>query len=142
MLHRNNIRDVYALDLHWIGFIFYPPSPRYVKQVENKDVIKSLNDIKKVGVFVNEELSVIRTEIEDYGLDLVQLHGEESVEDCVELQKDLDVIKVFSMDEDFDFSITESYDGHVKYFLFDTKTKDYGGSGKKFPWTILKKYKG
>jgi phosphoribosylanthranilate isomerase len=99
--------------------------------------------IKKVGVFVNASLEYILAKVEKYGLDLVQLHGEESVDVCINIQKmnlNLKIIKVFSIGETFDFQQLEPYKPHCDYFLFDTKGKEKGGNGFAFNWDVLKDY--
>ncbi|MFN7261146.1 MAG: phosphoribosylanthranilate isomerase, partial [Cyclobacteriaceae bacterium] len=94
--------------------------------------------IKKVGVFVNEEVEVIKKLVAKFKLDFVQLHGSESVEDCQTLKRfGVGVIKVFSIHTTFDFDTTAPYEGVVDYFLFDTKGKFYGGNAIPFDWNLL-----
>jgi phosphoribosylanthranilate isomerase len=123
-----------------MGFIFYAQSPRYVGTDFQMPEIPY--PIKKVGVFVNEKSQVIISKVEKYKLDSVQLHGQESEEFCKNLSKDVQLIKAFGVDEDFDFSTIEKYSPFCDYFLFDTKTAGHGGSGSKFDWAILERYKG
>jgi phosphoribosylanthranilate isomerase len=137
---RDNIEAVAALKPDYVGFIFYPKSPRYVG--ENFVVPRLPKGIKRVGVFVNEPLDEMVKITLKYSLDYAQLHGIESPEVCQGLKKKgIGVIKAFQMEEAFDFSQLEQYVNTVDYFLFDTKTKSYGGSGKTFNWEILKKYR-
>ena len=76
-----------------------------------------------------------------YKLDYIQLHGDESPIYCKELkEKKHKIIKAFQIDNAFDFSLLNKYKENVDYFLFDTKSKGYGGSGKKFNWNILSDY--
>ncbi len=97
-----------------------------------------LASIKRVGVFVNESNAVIIAKSKSLKLDLVQLHGNESPAKCDELKATgLGVIKVFSIDDDFNFELTKPYREVVDYFLFDTKGKYYGGNAKTFNWEIL-----
>ena len=99
-----------------------------------------LRSIKRVGVFVNESNAVIIAKSKSLKLDLVQLHGNESPAQCDELKATgLGVIKVFSIDDDFNFELTKPYRDVVDYFLFDTKGKYYGGNAKTFNWKILDK---
>lgn len=137
---RDNISDVVALQPDYIGFIFYSKSPRYVGN--NFEMLLINNSTpKKVGVFVNETLDFVHNIFLKYQLDYVQLHGNESPEYCEELmRKKVKVIKAFEMDESFDFGRLKKYESFTDYFLFDTKTKLYGGSGKSFDWRILNKY--
>lgn len=139
MKHSDNIREVVDLGVDYMGFIFYSKSKRDASEVDRK-VLKGLKT-KKVGVFVNESFEFIQEKIDLYYLDAVQLHGDESPELCEIIQLlDVEVFKVFSVGEEFDFSILDPYKKHVDYFLFDTKGKERGGNGVTFDWSILEKY--
>lgn len=124
----------------WMGLIFYAKSPRFVSK-DFSDSIKHLT-VSKVGVFVNPNLEEIRQVISLFDLHTIQLHGEESVDFTRSVKEDtgLEIFKVFSVKENVDWSELESYLPHVDYFLFDTFTKGYGGSGKTFDWQILRSY--
>ena len=137
---RDNIEEVVGLQPDYIGFIFYSKSPRYVGDAFVIPEV-DLNTIKKVGVFVNESVDVVQELVMKYKLDFAQIHGHESMEYCAELQqKGINVIKAFQVDENFDFELLKNYEMAVAYFLFDTKTNQFGGSGKTFDWSVLKKY--
>jgi len=127
-----------------IGFIFYPKSKRYILPEFAKEISTSLPIfVHKIGVFVNESLENILTIAYKYKLDGIQLHGTEMVEVCNELKKaGYIVIKAFPIAEAYNFKVTKAYEGACDYFLFDTKTDAYGGSGIKFDWTILSEYTG
>ncbi len=137
-----NIQEITQLPIDLMGFIFYPKSKRFVGEDFDPKILYSIPEtIQKVGVFVNEDLETVFEKYQKYNLDFVQLHGKESPEFCQKLkQQNLEIIKVFSIGTVFDFSILEAYKPHCDYFLFDTQTPDYGGSGQKFSWEILKKY--
>lgn len=137
-----NIKAVAALRPDFMGFIFYSKSPRYTEPLDIS-VLNSLpKSIKKIGVFVNEDLEDILTIVYKYKLDGVQLHGVELVEMCRDLHDTgLIVIKAFPIADAYNFKVTKAYDGVCDYFLFDTKTDAYGGSGIKFNWNILNEYK-
>src|SRR5690606_30113359 len=93
------------------------------------------------GVFMNESTDVILRRVKEHDLHFVQLHGEESPAQCSELRTaGVGVIKVFSVDEDMDFSATTVYASAVDYFLFDTKGKLYGGNARRFDWKVLSRY--
>lgn len=140
--YEDNIKQVAELKPDFMGFIFYKESKRYVGEKFNASILNQLDkDIKKVGVFVNENSSTILDIVARYNLDLVQLHGTESQEDCEEIKKNVQVIKAFQIDSNFDSSILLTYENCTDYFLFDTKTKGHGGSGIKFDWSLLKNYK-
>ena len=132
-----NILEVSTLLPDYMGFIFWKPSSRFF---ENKlpDLPKS---IQKIGVFVDATLEEVTSKIAFYQLDGVQLHGAETPEFCQQLKKiNSTIIKVFSMHDDFDFSILKEYESVCDYYLFDTKGKFPGGNGIAFNWDILKKY--
>ena len=138
-----NIQDVAALKPDFMGFIFYPKSPRYSEPLDSTTLNALPATIKKIGVFVNEDLENILTIAYQYKLDGLQLHGTELVDICRELKKlGYIIIKAFPIAEAYNFKVTKAYDGVCDYFLFDTKTDSYGGSGVKFNWQILKDYKG
>lgn len=138
-----NIAEVAELQPDYLGFIFYEKSPRFISEV-SAELIKYIPPIiKTVGVFVNEDLETVKKKVNLYQLKSVQLHGSESPEYCGELKSGfstLTVIKAFGVDENFDFTILDAYQNTVDYFLFDTKTKTHGGSGKTFDWHVLSKY--
>ncbi len=142
MRYGENIKRLMKLKPDFIGFIFYPKSKRYVGDDFDSKILLSIpNYIIKTGVFVNSPADVIISKARKYDLDLIQLHGNESPDFCKELNANgLSLTKVFSVGNDFDFSILESYVPHCRYFLFDTQCKEYGGSGKKFNWEILENY--
>jgi len=138
-----NIQAVAALKPDFMGFIFYPKSPRFAEPLDIATLNALPKSIKKIGVFVNESLENILTIAAKYNLDGVQLHGIELVEMCSELRKvGYIVIKAFPIAEAYNFKVTKAYEGACDYFLFDTKTDAYGGSGLKFNWGMLDEYVG
>lgn len=137
---RDNIGEVVALQPDYIGFIFYKKSPRYVGENFTIPTIDK-QGIKKIGVFVNEQMDFVHKTALKYQLDYVQLHGSESPGYCEDLmKKELKIIKAFQVDENFDFKQLEAYKLVTDFFLFDTKSKNYGGTGETFDWKILNKY--
>jgi len=141
----DNIRELSQLPIDLMGLIFYPKSPRYIGDLA-PDALDALpENIGRVGVFVNEDLQVVVDFINKYRLNYVQLHGNESPEYCINLKglsPEIKIIKAFSIAEASDFEKTKDYENRVDYFLFDTKTPQYGGSGQKFDWSILNDYTG
>ncbi|MFV7235987.1 phosphoribosylanthranilate isomerase [Flavobacterium sp. ZB4R12] len=140
MKYPDNILEVGSLLPDYMGFIFWEKSARYFD-----DVIPDLpKSIKKVGVFVNESIPVILEKTAKYDLQAVQLHGHESVEFCQDLKNKMDnsieIIKVFSVDDTFDFEVLKPFETVCDYFLFDTKGKLPGGNGTTFDWKVLEKY--
>jgi phosphoribosylanthranilate isomerase len=137
MKYPQNITEIESLKPDLMGFIFYKKSKRFFNQPE----INLNSKIKKVGVFVNENFQEIKNKIEKYKLDYVQLHGEETVSFCNSLNHLVKIIKVFKIDDNFNFKKTEEFKNVCDFFLFDTKTELNGGSGIKFNWDVLQNYK-
>ncbi|MCY1635447.1 bifunctional phosphoribosylanthranilate isomerase/tryptophan synthase subunit beta [Marinifilum sp. D737] len=142
--YSKNIKELVQLPIDYAGFIFYPKSPRYVGEEFNAAIPALFpKSTRKVGVFVNEELNVLLAKGEKYKLDAIQLHGGESAEYCQKVKEaGFEVIKAFQMNDNFQFESLNEYEDVCDFFLFDTKTENYGGSGRKFNWEILENYKG
>lgn len=139
-----NIEAVAELKPDLMGFIFYPKSKRYVSDNLNSSLLQKLMpEIETVGVFVNESLEKVVDISQKYGFASIQLHGNESPEYCIGLKKNgIKIMKAFGIHSGFDWNSLMPYQNVCDYFLFDTSTKDYGGSGRKFEWNILDKYQG
>lgn len=136
-----NIAAVAELQPDYLGFIFYKKSPRIISEVSAELIKYVPPTIKTTGVFVDEDLQVIKQHIIRYNLKAVQLHGNESEVYCEELKATgAEIIKAFGIAENFDFSKLEAYLDVVDYFLFDTQTPAHGGSGKLFDWKLLANY--
>jgi phosphoribosylanthranilate isomerase len=139
MKYVDNLMMVAAVQPDYLGFIFYDKSKRNFEGV----IPKLPKGIKKTGVFVNEYLEIVVSLTEEYGLAAIQLHGDETPDYIKELKvhlPNIEIIKVFGIKNEFDFSILEPYQNEVDYFLFDTKGKERGGNGVKFDWSVLKNY--
>lgn len=133
------LQQLEGLDIDFAGLNFYRQSPRYMgNTIKKEDLAGADLDIKKVGVFVNESFDVIMQTIDDYELDIAQLHGDESPHLCEKISAEIEVIKVFRVDDKRDRSIdymVADYDEVSDYYLFDASSKDvFGGSGEKFNW--------
>jgi len=164
MKYIENIQDVAALQPDYLGFIFYEKSKRNFEGI----IPELLKSIKKTGVFVNEYPEILISLVEEYRLDAIQLHGDESLEYVTELksqlaerralfieenkhqrkkknkhfiaEKEVEIIKVFGIKDDFNFAVLKPYLDVVDFFLFDTKGKERGGNGVKFDWAVLENY--
>src|SRR5699024_6635863 len=137
--------DLHAVDRSaatYAGFIFYKKTPRFVEGKLSPQEIKPYKNIKKTGVFVNEEEDFILDRVAAYNLDLVQLHGEEQPAFCKRIRAHIPVMKVFKVKDKKDIYKTHNYNDVCDYFLFDTKGKYPGGNGELFNWSILKHYTG
>ena len=130
-----NINQLMKLDLDFMGIIFYEKSSRFFSSG-----VLPKSEKKYVAVFVDESLEVIKKLINIYKFEYVQLHGNEDEKFCKELSSFCNVIKAFRIDDTFDLNDIEKYSKYCKYFLFDTFTESYGGSGKKFNWDLLLNY--
>ncbi len=201
MREPENIRDVVALGVDWIGFIFYPKSPRYVSQIRSRAGIipdysvfmkheelsskelsskelssketsskelssketsskemssketsskEMMRQVKRVGVFVDDMPQNIVTRAVNYELDIIQLHGSESVimidnlrsTLAPSIRKGIKFMKALSISTAEDILRYKEYEGHVDYFIFDTQTPLVGGSGNHFDWNMLDAYDG
>ena len=136
MQETENIAALASLQPDYMGFIFWEPSKRYCTTVPT-DIPKH---IKKVGVFVDETTKQIKEKVKLFGLDAVQLHGDESPRQCAALLNLCEVIKAFRIGPDFDFKTLTPYQDHCTYFLFDTQGPLPGGNGTTFDWKILAGY--
>jgi len=149
----DNVLEVAGLQPDMMGFIFYKKSPRAVEKglaewlAEQEE---ALQNIQRVGVFVNAEVDEVLNAVHDFRLDWVQLHGDESPGYCSLLQNVFDttsmqkasIIKAFRVGEGFSFDSVMAFAAHADLFLFDTKGAAYGGTGQQFSWDILEKYSG
>lgn len=132
-----------SLQFDFAGFIYYPESERYlVDEIMPGDLDLLPVSVNRVGVFVNETIDVVDEVASEFSLDFVQLHGDESPKYVKELSEKISVIKAFRVNEKFDFTTVSPFENYCTYFLFDTKAKQMGGTGKKFDWNLLHKYKG
>lgn len=137
-----NIVEIALLQPDFLGFIFYEKSSRFIGEDLSIDTLQKLPaSIQKTGVFVNPSYEYLMQNVEKYQLDYVQLHGSEAPELLEQLKlSSVKIIKALSISNTFDFSVLKAYETHCDYFLFDTETELYGGSGKAFDWDILKNY--
>ena len=141
------LQQLEALNIDYAGLIFYKDSPRYIgNKITGKQIKDADFDIKKVGVFVDPGYSELLDAIDEYGLDIVQLHGNETPQLCEELSGEVEVIKAFRIAGDESIDIDEmvaDYDEVCDYYLFDTAglKESFGGTGQQFDWGVLKKAK-
>lgn len=141
MTHIQQVAQLAEIGVNYAGFIFYEKSPRYVAGKIKPEDLKVIDaSLDRVGVFVNEGYDKILKAVDEFGLNAVQLHGDETVDFCEKISARVTTIKAFRLagDEDLD-QVLRGYDEVVDMFLFDTKAKDYGGTGKKFNWDILER---
>lgn len=135
------VKEMDEIPIDYAGFIFYKSSPRYVgEKMQIMDLQNLSTKLKKVGVFVNESRDEIMRKIDDFKLDVVQLHGDETPEFCKQISDHISVIRAFRISEkqaDVDWMIKD-FEEVCDYYLFDKESKSvYGGSGEKFDWNLL-----
>jgi len=140
MTEIDQVKQLDAMGVDFAGFIFYPKSPRYVvRHLTGEQLKKAKLRLGKVGVFVNATYDDVMKQVDSYGLDMVQLHGDETPRFCEQLSNYITVIKVFRLGEDDPIDwLIRPYQESCDMFLFDTEGVGYGGTGKKFNWTTLK----
>lgn len=132
------IQELAALGIDYAGLIFYRNSPRYVGGKIYPQEIESLPDqTGLIGVFVNEDVQVVKTIVSRYRLNAIQLCGDESPAYCEDLMKTVEVIKVIPVGDRIDLAVLQQYKNSCNFFLFDTRSKKYGGSGVHFDWRLL-----
>ena len=121
------------------GFIFYPKSPRYVFKHMTTTQIRKENNINKVGVFVNATIEEVLHMVDECRLHMVQLHGDESPKYCEKIADYVSVVKAFRLSDNDSLQwMTKPYMDVCDMFMFDTMGAGYGGTGKKFDWSVLK----
>ena len=140
MTKPEQVQQLDEMSVEFAGFIFYPKSPRYVyKTMPAADIKRIKGRVNKVGVFVNADVDEVLRIVDDCGLYLVQLHGDESPRICEKIANYVSVIKAFriSDDDNIEWRVREYYDA-ADMFMFDTEGAGYGGTGKKFNLELLK----
>ena len=136
MKFSENISNIIDIGIDYVGFIKWQKSSRF-----SRNTPKISDSVKKVGVFVDSPIDEIKSSIKKNKFDLVQLHGNESIDYCHSLKDSSLIIKAFNIDEKFCFSKLKGYEEVCDYFLFDSRGLLPGGNGKKFDWSLLKNYK-
>jgi phosphoribosylanthranilate isomerase len=136
------LKQLDQIGVNYAGLIFYPQSARFIVEKLHPEDVKPLAlSLKKVGVFVNARESFIMEQVENFGLDMVQLHGDETPGFCKIISDQVAVIKAFritqSNEQNIDWMV-KSFEEYCDYYLFDTNRKNaYGGTGEMFDWKIL-----
>ncbi|RPD51815.1 MULTISPECIES: phosphoribosylanthranilate isomerase [Chitinophagaceae] len=139
MIQREQVDALADIGVSFAGFIFYPKSPRYVFREMTASQIRKVNNINKVGVFVNTPIDEVLHLVDECRLHMVQLHGDESPQYCSKIADYISVVKAFRLsDGDSVEWMVRPYMEVCDHFLFDTMGAGYGGTGKKFDWTVLK----
>ncbi|MEO7530691.1 MAG: phosphoribosylanthranilate isomerase [Sediminibacterium sp.] len=140
MTSTEQVLQLDEMGVEFAGFIFYPKSPRYVYRFMPKPEIKKIKGqgINKVGVFVNATVEEVLDAVDDCGLYIVQLHGDETPKYCEKIANYVTVVKAFRLREDDNILWkVKDYVDIADMFLFDTEGAGYGGTGRKFDWNVL-----
>ena len=133
----NDVKQLKQLDglgIDYAGLIFSENSPACISGKLKPEDLKNVDlEIKKVGVFADAAMIEILDAIDDYGLDAVELHGNETPKMCEDLCSAVEVIKVFKIAKDVDIDeLIEPFDDACDYYLFE-------GKGRSFDWSVFKK---
>lgn len=138
MKYSKNIQAIAEIQPDYLGFIFWENSKR---RFDLEEIPHFDSKIKKVGVFVDASMNEITARKNQFDLNVIQLHGNETAAFCAKLkEQNVEVIKAFSISNDFNFNVLKQYISCVDYFLFDTKGRLPGGNGITFDWKILGDY--
>lgn len=140
MTSAEQVLQLDEMGVEFAGFIFYPKSPRYVYKFMPRPEIKKIKGkgINKVGVFVNAPIEEVLETVDDCGLYIVQLHGDETPKYCEKIADYVTVVKAFRLREDDNVLWkVKDYQDVADMFLFDTEGAGYGGTGRKFDWKML-----
>lgn len=151
----DQIRELISINVDFLGFIFYDKSPRYVLNHLSPEDIAQINHQGKVGVFVNEKIETIVEMVEKAQLNLIQLHGDEDKDLIMELRRLLNpavkIIKVIRIGNNtaenkqkiaqtFNDNLIPPHPQPISYYLFDTDSKAFGGTGQQFDWSLLNEF--
>ena len=137
-----SIREIGALRPDYMGFVFYPPSPRFAGRLDPDALAALPASIRRTGVFVDASREEVEAAVVRYGLAAVQLHGRETPELCARLRERCEVIKAFGIAGAEDLRAVRKYEEVCDLLLFDTRTPAHGGSGRRFDWETLRAYDG
>lgn len=136
------LRELEEMGADFAGLIFYAKSPRSVLKSEISAAALKQEKLKinTVGVFVNEDVEVVLKTVDEWKLDMVQLHGDESPRYCEQISNHVNTVKAFriGVDTNVPFKVYPFMEV-VDLFLFDTLGRHYGGTGEQFDWNLLKK---
>jgi phosphoribosylanthranilate isomerase len=139
MMQPEQVAELESNGATFAGFIFYPKSPRYIFKQMSLLQLKKIKNINKVGVFVNAPVEEVLHMVDECGLHMVQLHGDETPRYCERISDYISVVKAFRLSENDSIEwMIKPYMDVCDMFMFDTMGAGYGGTGKKFDWNQLK----
>ena len=127
------------LGADFVGLVFYEKSPRNISPKKAKEITKNLKNAQKVAVTVNPTIDFLSEIIDNIHPDFLQIHqGSKSQIQEIKQHFQLPIIKALAISDSDDLKQIADFKDVVEYFLFDTKSLEIGGSGKKFNWDIIK----
>ncbi len=144
------IKDQEALDaaieagVRYVGFVFYPDSPRYIDPAEAKILAESVpKSVRRVGLFVDPGNKQLEKILGIVPLDMVQLHGDKTPQRVIEIKEltSKPVMKAIRIATKYDLEELEDHETAADWLLFDSKpagASQPGGTGQSFDWSILK----
>jgi phosphoribosylanthranilate isomerase len=133
-------RGAVAAGADFLGFNFYPPSPRYIAPAKARRIVRRLpRHITVVGVFVNEPEEKMLEIARVVGLDYLQLHGDESPELVSRLKLAFPVIKALRVQKSFRPAQLAQFKRAAAFLLDGFQPRRYGGTGRTFNWSIARR---
>lgn len=138
-----NLRVATQNGARFIGFVFYPPSPRYLEFDIAWNLARNVpTGVRSVGLFVNPDDAQLDHILTGIQLDMIQLHGDESPGRIAEIKAkyNMPVIKAIRVANQGDLEGIEGYEAAADWLLFDAKPQNAdlpGGMGETFDWAIL-----
>ncbi|TCZ68277.1 phosphoribosylanthranilate isomerase [Flaviaesturariibacter aridisoli] len=135
----DQMQEAYEMGVDYVGLVLYPGSKRSALPLVERERTRIRDlQVPKIGVFVNETYDNVLRLTEELDLTAVQLHGNETPEFCHGLQERVNIIKAFQISADTDIdTLVKPYQKLCNYYLFDTASAGWGGSGTGFDWNIL-----
>ena len=143
---KNSVQTAIAQKCDFLGFVFYPKSPRFITP-KNARIISAdvpLN-IAKVAVIVDPTFEFLAEIAQDFLPDFFQFHGSETAEFLQKTRQkfpSIKIIKAFRISQAKDLTQVQDFTDFADFFLFDSKAEnEFGGSGEKFNWEILRNFR-
>lgn len=142
---KETISSAIKAECDFLGFVFYKKSPRYISPKNAALISKDIPaKISKVAVVANSTFDELQKILEEFPVDFVQFHGDETPNFLKDFHKKfpkIKIIKAFRIAKSEDLRQIKDFENSADLFLFDTKVEgEIGGSGKKFDWKILKNF--
>lgn len=135
-------RRAFEAGADFLGFNFYPGSPRFISPAQAGKIVKRLpKGVAAVGVFVNETEDAVIKVARRLKLDFVQLHGEETPETVAKIAQYVPVIKALRVRKPFQAAQLQRFKCASAFLLDGFDRRAHGGTGKTFDWTVARRVK-